>query len=399
MPNAKFYLKNLKEEESTIRLFFNYSGNVFKYSTKLSCKQNQWDKKRHRLKSQAKGCAEINKILNNIEETILDIYNKLLVSKSYVNNNVLREKLDIELGRTNKENFFEYTLHYINSKEELARSTKRDYKQCYNSIKEFQKHSKYIVTFDSINLNFYEKFKSYTLTTKRQAKNTFGKRIKFIKSVMNYATELGVNTNLEYQKKRFKVLEEKKKHQYLSIDEVNQLKDVILEGKEDKARDVFLLFCYLGIRYGDYKQITRNNMSIKEGVYHLDILMNKVKNPISIPLDNNTIEILKKWGYKLPYISNSDVNKYIKKACLKAGIDEAVMEGETVKKKYQLISCHTGRRSFATNGYISNVPIRTLMSITGHKKESSFYNYVQIKRNTELIQILSIYPNQLRKVS
>ena len=297
MPNAKFYLKNLKEEESTIRLFFNYSGNVFKYSTKLSCKQNQWDKKRHRLKSQAKGCAEVNKILNNIEETILDIYNKLLVNKAYVNNNVLKEKLDIELGRTNKEDFFEYTLHYIDSKEELTRSTKRDYKQCYNSIKEFQKHSKYIVTFDSINLNFYEKFKSYVLTTKKQAKNTFGKRIKFIKSVMNYATELGVNTNLEYQKNRFKVLEEKKKHQYLSIDEVNQLKDVILEGKEDKARDVFLLFCYLGIRYGDYRQITRNNLSLKAGVYHLDILMNKVKSPISIPIDNNTLSILKKWDY------------------------------------------------------------------------------------------------------
>lgn len=399
MANAKFYLKNLKEEESTIILFFNYSGNVLKYSTKLSCKQNQWDKKRHRLKSQAKGCAEVNKILNNIEETSLDIYNKLLVNKSYVNNNVLREKLDIELGRTNKEDFFEYMLHYIDSKEELAKSTKRDYKQCYNTIKEFQKHSKYTVTFDSINLNFYEKFKSYVLASQKQATNTFGKRVKFIKSVMNYATELGVNTNLEYQKKRFKVLAEKKKHQYLSIDEVSQLKDVILEGKEDKARDVFLLFCYLGIRYGDYKQITRNNLSMKEGVYHLDILMNKVKSPISIPIDNNTLSILKKWDYKLPYISNSDVNKYIKKACLKAGIDEDVMDGETVKKKYKLISCHTGRRSFATNGYISDLKIRTLMSITGHKKESTFYNYVQIKRDTELTQILSIYPTALRKAS
>ena len=167
----------------------------------------------------------------------------------------------------------------------------------------------------------------------------------------------------------------------------------------DKERDVFLLFCYLGIRYGDYRQITRNNLSLKSGVYHLDILMNKVKSPISIPIDNNTLSILKKWDYKLPYISNSDINKYIKKACLKAGIDENVMEDETVKKKYQLISCHTGRRSFATNGYISNVPIRTLMSITGHKKESTFYNYVQIKRSNELTQILSIYPNQLRKVS
>ena len=39
--------------------------------------------------------------------------------------------------------------------------------------------------------------------------NTFGKRIKTIKSIMNYATEIGINKNLEYQKKSFKVLSKK----------------------------------------------------------------------------------------------------------------------------------------------------------------------------------------------
>jgi hypothetical protein len=38
------------------------------------------------------------------------------------------------------------------------------------------------------------------------------------------------------------------------------------------------------------------------------------------------------------------------------------------------------------------------MQITGHKKESTFLNYVHRKREVELSQILEIYPTQLRKV-
>ena len=66
--------------------------------------------------------------------------------------------------------------------------------------------------------------------------------------------------------------------------------------------------------------------------------------------------------------------------------------------KYKLVTCHTARRSFATNGYISDVPIRDLMRITGHKKETTFLNYVQVKREVKLSRILEIYPTELKKV-
>ena len=56
------------------------------------------------------------------------------------------------------------------------------------------------------------------------------------------------------------------------------------------------------------------------------------------------------------------------------------------------------RRSFATNGYLSDVPIRDLMRITGHKKETTFLNYVQVKRDVKLSRILEIYPTELKKV-
>ena len=70
-------------------------------------------------------------------------------------------------------------------------------------------------------------------------------------------------------------------------------------------------------------------------------------------------------------------------------------------KKHELVTCHTARRSFATNGYISNIPIKSLMSITGHKKESTFKRYVQVQKPIDSSKIIEIYGYNsiLKKVS
>ena len=212
---------------------------------------------------------------------------------------------------------------------------------------------------------------------------------------MNYATELGINKNLDYQKKVFKVLSNQIKREYLNIDEINRLIALDLDGELEKCRDAFVLMCYLGLRYSDYKNINRNNIS---GT-NLNIRMHKTNEDISIPIHPTAMQIIDKWNYELPKLSNAKLNKYIKKICRCAEIDEVIINGENAFKKYELITCHTARRSFATNGFESKVPTRVLMQITGHKKESTFLNYVQRKREIELSQILEIYPTQLKRVS
>jgi len=46
--------------------------------------------------------------------------------------------------------------------------------------------------------------------------------------------------------------------------------------------------------------------------------------------------------------------------------------------KYQLITNHTGRRSFATNAVLEGIPFSAIMKITGHKTEKAFLRYVKI---------------------
>ena len=45
------------------------------------------------------------------------------------------------------------------------------------------------------------------------------------------------------------------------------------------------------------------------------------------------------------------------------------------------MSCHTARRSFATNQYIAEVPVYEIMAITGHRTEKAFLTYIKIKQN------------------
>ncbi|RPG55231.1 MAG: hypothetical protein CBC56_005720 [Flavobacteriales bacterium TMED96] len=91
-------------------------------------------------------------------------------------------------------------------------------------------------------------------------------------------------------------------------------------------------------------------------------------------------------------ISDQKYNDYIKEVCQLAGITEVIHGGKSVnvgtiekksyrKKKgmypkYELVTSHIGRRSFATN-YYGKIPTPLLMSATGHSSEKQFLEYIK----------------------
>ena len=395
MANAKFYLKDKNSNNETlILMFFNYNNKVFKYSTKTSVEPRNWNNKTCRVKQQSSHSLELNKQINKIADSIINIYHRMKTNDRVINNKILKEQLDVSLNRQDKEDFFAYMKLYIEQKNELRDTTKRDYLQTFATLKEFERNTSYVVSFETITLDFYNRLQKYMIKDLDHSLNTFGKRIKTIKSIMNYATEIGVNKNLEYQKKSFKVLSVKTNRIYLTKKEINKLKELNLSGAQAKTRDAFVLMCYLGLRFSDYNKINHNNIS--NGF--LDITMHKTGERVSIPIHPYALEIIEGYNYILPQLSNTKLNKMIKKVCEYANIDDEVVDRGVVSKKYELVTCHTARRSFATNGYLSDVPIRDLMRITGHKKENTFLNYVQVKREVKLSRILEIYPTELKKV-
>lgn len=145
----------------------------------------------------------------------------------------------------------------------------------------------------------------------------------------------------------------------------------------ERIRDLFLVGCWTGLRFGDLSRVKPEN--IKDGF--IEIEQAKTMGLVIIPLHHYVTAILGKYNGELPKaISNQKTNKYLKDVARMAGLTDNVHITETVgslqksvkRQKWELVTTHTARRSFASNQYRSGFPAQSLMRITGHKTEKAF---------------------------
>lgn len=61
---------------------------------------------------------------------------------------------------------------------------------------------------------------------------------------------------------------------------------------------------------------------------------------------------------------------------------------DTIYKTWQLISSHTGRRSFVTNTLSAGIPPYAVMKMTGHKTLKSFETYIKFTERDNAIKLL-----------
>ena len=174
---------------------------------------------------------------------------------------------------------------------------------------------------------------------------------------------------------------------YLNEKELKQLKDADLSKTPylDRVRDWFLLLAWTGCRFSDLEKIAKADA--KKGF--VTFKQYKTNNKVTIPLHSEVIEILEKYDFNLPSeISNQKFNEYIKKVCRLAKLNSkesttrtigGVLKTETFEK-WELVTSHTGRRSFCTNMYKMGVPTYTIMAVSGHNTEKAFLKYIKVKQ-------------------
>ncbi len=171
-----------------------------------------------------------------------------------------------------------------------------------------------------------------------------------------------------------------------------------LSDEQNVARDWFLFNCYTGLRWCDLKRVVRAN--IKDNI--LTIRTQKTNIKVDIPLHWLVREIVEKHNGTLPKLKSQQAyGKILKRICKKAGINgvELVERHEGVDfvrktfERWQMVSAHTARRTFATNAYLAGIPVARIMKLTGHKSESSFFKYIKIdnKQNAEFLSNHSFF--------
>ncbi|MDR1779667.1 MAG: site-specific integrase [Tannerella sp.] len=264
----------------------------------------------------------------------------------------------------------------------LSPRMKGQYKVTQRHLKEFADSvGKQDFDFAEIDQNFYKHFVGY-LQKKNFATNYIGKHIQRLKLFLNEAENQGYNSTSKH--KDFTVYKEEVDAISLNETELQQIHDADLSNQPHLARvrDAFLLLAWTGCRYSDLSKI--HNYA-NDGF--LTFRQKKTNNKVIIPVFPHVTEILNRYNGNPPQIiSNQKFNGFIKEVAKIAGLTKQETITRTrggerrteVFEAWQLVSSHTGRRSFCSNMYRRKIPTISIMAVSGHTSESAFLKYIKI---------------------
>ena len=353
-----------------------------------------------------KAGSETNILINTLKLRIMEMIRNLQKTGQLTKINIKNGVQDIRNGtsssqseRTKKILFTDYIkAHIERSSSSRKGGTIRQCKVSFGKLIKYEKYFSIKLSFEDINMDFYYAFVDFCTYTLNLSVNTIGTHIKNVKMWMNEALLDELHQNQIYQRRAFKKLSEDADTIYLSEQELAKIINTTMPFQSlENVRDLFILACYTGVRMQDYNKLNRFHMINEETM--LRIRTEKTGVEVVIPLHSEAKRILTKYNGMPRIISNQKFNDYLKDVCRIAGIDELVNQTRTtggkkittLKHKYELVSSHCARRSFATNAYKAGLPTLAIMAITGHKTEKIFLKYVRVSKE-EHAGLMSEHP-------
>lgn len=325
----------------------------------------------------------------------------------------LKAALDIATGRTvvRRSDLLGYIAEYIERKEGKMHPTRNlPYHSTLHGrnritlqlLKDYVKASRKgaCISFTALDTEFVEGFTKYLTITKGYAMNTVGKYLRAFRTFVNEAAKDGQEINRTVLVRGgISVPHEPSDKVYLTENELTDFYrlDLTAHPRLDRARDLFLVGCWTGLRFGDLAALSPEHI---EGE-RIRIRPSKTGKPVVIPLHPIIPALLTKYGGKFPPgISNQKLNDYVKEAAalvpslqqrIPVGITKGGIRREVNRPKWEQVSSHTARRSFASNLYRRGVASQTIMSVTGHRTESAFLRYIRLDGEQHADMIANVW--------
>ncbi len=358
----------------------------------------EWNQDRQRFNSKTPELESLNKKILEVEvafNKVLDVHDPFnLDNKKLLE--LIEENMKAKPKRTP---FFGYCdLFFEHASKQFTRRRSQQILTAINKIRDFNPN----LTFEQIDKKFYRDFTQH-LRDKNFSANYIGSIIKNLKRILNYATDNDDNKNLEY--KNFKKPSEEVYNIYLSEEEIEKIynlkidEKMILEYQEDKmkylsklsidrqimaldrARKLFVIGCWTGLRVENYLNIDPEiQVDLTSGF--IQAIANKNGPKLRIPIHKLVRQIVETDGFP-ESVSQEKLNVHNKILGKMAGIKDMIIFTRTIgnrrmeytKNKYELITTHTARRSFASNLISRGIPKQFIMAVTGHKTEANFNKY------------------------
>ncbi|MFY7998856.1 MAG: tyrosine-type recombinase/integrase [Candidatus Kapaibacteriota bacterium] len=356
-------------------------------STGLTVAPKDWNKAKKRVHAKAPNAEILNMALEKILNDANAVYVQSMLQGNPFEPQMIRDH--IKLGTSNKnasetlQSVFEA---YCDSqlKNGVRAGSLKVYRTMFKHIRGFEKATGRPLTYAGLDAEFFDNFLAY-LRGLGFVDNTVHKVVTTFKSFLKWADEKrGVKIHAAYKHRLPLRLKTESDHVALSEKELAMIEALELDSDTGmaKARDLFLLQCYTGLRYSDAVRLTSEHIQST----HIRIETVKTRQALTIGLHPHIKPILDRYDGKAPQISNQKTNKYLKDICKRAGLTEEVRRveyrgaerHELPHPKYEGIGTHTGRRTFVTIALRKGIPSEVIRRATGHRNLRSFDSYVRV---------------------
>lgn len=337
------------------------------FKTNIYIKPEHWDKRT----SQVIGHPQANDLNSMLFEFVLHLQGiELALWKRGVPATLSLLKDAMKKNRPINITFPIFAKEYVQHSDRRE-STKENLFTTITVLQEFRPG----LDFKDITYTFLKDFEVY-LREKGNGINTVAKHLRQLRTLVNEAINQGYIHADAYPFRRFKIKQEKGRHEFLTPDELKKLEN--LEVHDLKLRhvlDAFLFCCYVGLRFSDFCQLTPSNFIRVNGKRWLHFKSIKTGIELRLPLhllfegkalailDRNCITEFASLG------SNSEVNKAL-----------SVITSMARVKKH--VTYHTARHTCATLLIHQGVPITTVQRLLGHTSVKTTEIYSEILSST-----------------
>lgn len=156
----------------------------------------------------------------------------------------------------------------------------------------------------------------------------------------------------------------------LNEEELLTLREVELVDKLDRVRDLFIFAAYTGMAYADVQRFDFDNMTQRIGnINYIDSTRLKTGTAFYTPILKPAMDVLKKYNFRLPRITNQKANEYLHVIEVIAGIQKS-------------LTFHLARHSFATLALAHDVPVEDVARMLGHTDIKTTQIYAKILNTT-----------------
>lgn len=355
-----------KKGESPIQLWVNCNGK--RATTYLDLRSNPAD---FRKSIQSKRQNPILKYCNSVRERILDYYTSSVCGGTTP---TARQIIDFVKNNYTVKQYMLYDLFndFLHIEEgkvgfEVEATTLYKYKLVVSRLKEAIENK----PLKQVNNADILLFKNHLQRKIRLKNNTLYGYMTRAKSIFIYA----LDNNLIEQNpfKNIRLRKEEVEITPLTKEELERirLKDFGFD-RLNQVRDCFVFAANTAMAYADLASISSDDIRKLDGVYY--IKKNRIKTGIEyvIPLNDVALEILQRYDYKLPVLSNQRYNAYLK-------------EIADICKIRKRLTSHLARHTAATLMLNAGISMDVVAKILGHSNTTMTAHYAKMMDKTIIL--------------